>query len=205
MADLEPLLPQVAKGRNFARGKEAYEAAQCTACHKFGNDGGAIGPDLTAVSSRFNRSDILESIIEPSKVVSEQYQNTIVRPEGRRHGRGPHRRRDAGQAWSSAPNPLTARHAVTVKKRGHQVPRPVQAVADARGLGQHAEEGRDPRPDRLHRIRRPPGPPGFQEVAGEDELRFKKPMLRTGPGCRVGRRAARLSFTAGAGSAMPPG
>ena len=52
---------------------EAYEAAQCVLCHKFGNDGGAVGPDLTAVSSRFNRHDILESIIEPSKVVSEQF------------------------------------------------------------------------------------------------------------------------------------
>jgi putative heme-binding domain-containing protein len=78
MTDIEPLLSQVSKGRNFNRGKEAYEAAQCVLCHKFGNDGGAVGPDLTAVSSRFNRHDILESIIEPSKVVSEQFQNTIV-------------------------------------------------------------------------------------------------------------------------------
>jgi putative heme-binding domain-containing protein len=78
MTDIEPLLSQVSKGRNFDRGKEAYEAAQCVLCHKFGNDGGAVGPDLTAVSSRFNRHDILESIIEPSKVVSEQFQNTIV-------------------------------------------------------------------------------------------------------------------------------
>ena len=79
MANLEPLLAQVGKGRNFAKGKEAYEAAQCAACHKLGNDGGAIGPDLTAVSSRFDRRSILESIIEPSKVVSEQYANTTVR------------------------------------------------------------------------------------------------------------------------------
>jgi putative heme-binding domain-containing protein len=79
MANLEPLLAQVGKGRNFAKGKAAYEAAQCAACHKLGNEGGAIGPDLTAVSSRFDRRSILESIIEPSKVVSEQYANTTVR------------------------------------------------------------------------------------------------------------------------------
>ena len=30
------------------------------------------------MSSRFARKDILESILEPSKVVSEQYQNVIV-------------------------------------------------------------------------------------------------------------------------------
>ena len=78
MNDALPLLADAAKGRNFNRGKQAYEAAQCLACHKFGNDGGSGGPDLTAISSRFTRRDILESLIEPSKVISEQYQNTAV-------------------------------------------------------------------------------------------------------------------------------
>ncbi len=79
MADIEPLLPQVGRGRNFVAGQEAFEATQCTACHRFGNDGGSAGPDLAAISSRFSRRDILESILEPSKVISEQYQNTDVR------------------------------------------------------------------------------------------------------------------------------
>jgi putative heme-binding domain-containing protein len=78
MADLAPALDQVSKGRNFERGKEAFVAAQCLACHRFGNEGGANGPDITAVTSRFTRADILSSIVEPSKVVSEQYQNTTV-------------------------------------------------------------------------------------------------------------------------------
>lgn len=78
MADLEPHLAEVEKGRNFAQGKEVFEAAQCFLCHKFGNEGGATGPDLTAVSSRFKPHDILESILEPSKVVSEQFQNYIL-------------------------------------------------------------------------------------------------------------------------------
>ena len=77
MDDLLPALDQVSRGRNYQRGKAAYEAAQCLACHKFGNEGtGAGGPDLTAISSRFTRRDILEATIEPSKVISEQYQNT---------------------------------------------------------------------------------------------------------------------------------
>ena len=50
--------------------------AQCVACHKMGNQGGGVGPDLTAVSSRFTRRDMLESLLEPSKVVSEQFMNT---------------------------------------------------------------------------------------------------------------------------------
>ena len=34
---------------------------------------------MTAVASRFKRHDILESIIEPSKVISDQYKNTTLR------------------------------------------------------------------------------------------------------------------------------
>lgn len=80
MSDLEPSLDQVGHGRNFERGQAMYEqAAQCIACHRFGNEGGSVGPELTAVSSRFSRHDILESIILPSKVISEQYANTVVR------------------------------------------------------------------------------------------------------------------------------
>jgi putative heme-binding domain-containing protein len=80
-ADLQPLLDQVGKGRNFARGKEMFSVAQCIACHRYGDQGGAIGPDLTAVAARFKRQDILESVTEPSKVVSEQYMNTAIEME----------------------------------------------------------------------------------------------------------------------------
>jgi len=81
MDDLLPSINDVSKGRNFVRGKAAYAIAQCGVCHKFAeaNSQGGVGPDLTAVASRFTRRDILESIIEPSKVVSDQFANTIVR------------------------------------------------------------------------------------------------------------------------------
>jgi putative heme-binding domain-containing protein len=71
-------LDSIGKGRSYADGKEAFAAAQCIACHRFGNEGGSVGPDLTAVSSRFTRKDIVESILEPSKVVSEQYANSNI-------------------------------------------------------------------------------------------------------------------------------
>lgn len=78
MDELTPALAQVSTGRNFESGKQAFNDAQCFACHRFGNEGGAVGPDITAVSSRFTRADVLSSILEPSKVVSEQYQNTTI-------------------------------------------------------------------------------------------------------------------------------
>ena len=76
-AELQPLLAQAGKGRDFARGKAAFASAQCILCHRYGDQGGAAGPDLTNVATRFKRQDLLESITDPSKVLSEQYQMTV--------------------------------------------------------------------------------------------------------------------------------
>ena len=78
LADLDPALPEVAKGRNFARGKEIFASVQCLACHHFGQDGGNVGPDLSAIGNRFSRHDILEAIIDPSKAISEQYATFLL-------------------------------------------------------------------------------------------------------------------------------
>ena len=76
-ADLLPALAKVGKGRDFTRGKATFEAAQCILCHRYGDQGGAAGPDLTNVVTRFKRQDLLESMTEPSKVLSEQYMMTV--------------------------------------------------------------------------------------------------------------------------------
>ena len=52
-------------------------AASCFACHRFAGEGGAVGPDLTGVGGRFSPRDLLESTLEPSKVISDQYQSVI--------------------------------------------------------------------------------------------------------------------------------
>jgi putative heme-binding domain-containing protein len=75
-ADLVPRLERVSQGRSFEKGRLAFAAAQCAVCHRMGNAGGVLGPDLTAVASRFNRKDLLISILEPSKVIDEKYRNT---------------------------------------------------------------------------------------------------------------------------------
>jgi putative heme-binding domain-containing protein len=79
MADLEPELPKASAGRNYERGKEIFASTQCLACHRFNGEGGGVGPDISAVASRFNRRDLLESMIEPSKVISEQYASYAIR------------------------------------------------------------------------------------------------------------------------------
>lgn len=59
-----------------ARGEKLYETAGCLKCHKFGEraPGQGVGPDLTTVANRFRRKDILEAIVYPSRVISDQYQ-----------------------------------------------------------------------------------------------------------------------------------
>ncbi len=81
--DLTASLSAVGQGRNFEQGKAMY-AMLCIRCHRVGNDGAAIGPDLTSVSRRFSRRDMLESIVSPSKVIAEQYRNVqVVTSDGR--------------------------------------------------------------------------------------------------------------------------
>lgn len=60
-------------GRDFERGKAMYRTAQCATCHLFAGDGGNIGPDLTGAGNRYSVQDLAESIVEPSKVISDLY------------------------------------------------------------------------------------------------------------------------------------
>ena len=78
MEDIVPLLAQADRGRNFESGKAAFEAAQCLKCHRFNGEGGSTGPDISGIGNRFNARDLLESILLPSKVVSDQYQNIRI-------------------------------------------------------------------------------------------------------------------------------
>jgi putative heme-binding domain-containing protein len=60
------------------RGRKVYTQAQCVKCHKYGSEGEGVGPDLTTLSKRFKRADTLESIVFPSKVISDQYRSTTI-------------------------------------------------------------------------------------------------------------------------------
>ncbi len=73
LEDLVKDIAAISKDRSDENGLRALAAANCLKCHKVGTRGGQIGPDLTNVGKRFNTSQILESIIEPSKVVDPKY------------------------------------------------------------------------------------------------------------------------------------
>ncbi|PQO31617.1 HEAT repeat domain-containing protein [Blastopirellula marina] len=60
-------------GGDAASGALIFKKAQCAACHRMGSVGEAIGPDLTDISHRFQKKQILESVLFPSHVISDQY------------------------------------------------------------------------------------------------------------------------------------
>ena len=68
----------LSKGRNFEHGKRAFAATRCIVCHRYGDDGGATGPDLTQAAGRFQVKDLVEAMVYPSKIVSDQYKASIV-------------------------------------------------------------------------------------------------------------------------------
>ena len=76
--DLLPLLAQTRRGRNFERGRAAFRKATCAQCHRLQGEGGGIGPDLSGAGGRFSPRDLLESILEPSRTISDQYQEIEV-------------------------------------------------------------------------------------------------------------------------------
>jgi putative heme-binding domain-containing protein len=94
----EPMLPKEAVGNKWSysqlleflsndkgaagdpnRGAAIFEKAQCVKCHRYGNRGEGVGPDLSNVSKRFQRKEILESVIFPSQVISDQFAAKRVR------------------------------------------------------------------------------------------------------------------------------
>lgn len=54
-------------------GMLVYNKAKCADCHRFAGKGTTIGPDLTSLSKRFTRTEVLESILYPAHVISDQY------------------------------------------------------------------------------------------------------------------------------------
>ena len=73
VADVTALAAGGIKGRNFEQGKAMFASTLCVNCHKIKGDGGNIGPDLTGAGQRYSLADLMENIIEPSKVISDQY------------------------------------------------------------------------------------------------------------------------------------
>jgi putative heme-binding domain-containing protein len=65
---------------NPGRGKAIFisAATTCATCHKVHGQGGDIGPDLSQIGGKFDRTHLIESILNPSAEISQGYHATII-------------------------------------------------------------------------------------------------------------------------------
>jgi putative heme-binding domain-containing protein len=52
--------------------------AQCNKCHRIGEQGERIGPDLTGIGNRFARIHLIESVLEPSRTIAPSYETLLA-------------------------------------------------------------------------------------------------------------------------------
>lgn len=79
---IESLGPLVLKGGEPARGHEIFRQ-QCAKCHKHGEEGGQVGPDLSGMAAH-PREELLVHILDPSRSVEGNFvQYTLLRDDGR--------------------------------------------------------------------------------------------------------------------------
>jgi putative heme-binding domain-containing protein len=63
------------------RGRELFEkgsGVQCRSCHRIGEIGQALGPDLKELAKKQNRRQMLDGILQPSKNIDPKYQALLV-------------------------------------------------------------------------------------------------------------------------------
>ncbi len=115
VAELTPVVTANLKGRDYEKGRHVYIESSCIRCHYFNGEGSEIGPDLTSVSARFNIKAILESIIEPNKVISDQYSaRTLKMKDGRKlYGRV---MSETNGKYEFAPDPMEPGKSIGVDK-----------------------------------------------------------------------------------------
>jgi putative heme-binding domain-containing protein len=82
---LEQLLPIVTQG-DARRGRAVFmsEKAKCSVCHRIGDEGGKIGPDLSRIGRIRQNRDLLEAIVFPSSSLVRDYEPfNIVLADGK--------------------------------------------------------------------------------------------------------------------------
>ncbi len=75
-SDLAGLGSGSAAPRSPETGKAHFQTLGCLQCHRRDGEGGSVGPDLTGIGQRSGAGQLLESLLEPSKVIAPEYAQT---------------------------------------------------------------------------------------------------------------------------------
>ena len=63
------------------RGRERFldgQSMQCSLCHRVQGSGQSVGPDMDGIGKKRSRQELLDSILEPSKVIDPKYSTHLV-------------------------------------------------------------------------------------------------------------------------------
>ncbi len=87
---VKSLVAESKKQGNPGRGAVIYSAPTnaCLSCHKIGDHGGAVGPDLSEVGKKQKLAHIVESLFWPQRVVADEYKAIAVLNQDGRVFRG---------------------------------------------------------------------------------------------------------------------
>ncbi|VAX38447.1 hypothetical protein MNBD_PLANCTO02-1366 [hydrothermal vent metagenome] len=67
---------------DLEQGKKIFTKASCIKCHRLGEEGEKIGPNLTTISRKMQRKEILKAILFPSHFIPEEYPTTTLETKG---------------------------------------------------------------------------------------------------------------------------
>jgi putative heme-binding domain-containing protein len=71
-------------GGSVEQGRVVFQKSGCVSCHRLGDIGEKLGPDLTGIGQRMSRREILDSILHPSlRIAAKHTPTTLVTSTGR--------------------------------------------------------------------------------------------------------------------------
>ena len=105
------------------RGQQIFHGSagvSCVACHQVAGHGGIIGPDLTLAGQQFSRTELIESILYPSKAIRDGYRQTLVATTDGRELMGVARSTAEGVTLTDLGGTATAIATAQIKERREQ-------------------------------------------------------------------------------------
>jgi putative heme-binding domain-containing protein len=78
--ELKEMVADVASTASAARGEKVFRRPDqlCLKCHAIGGAGGQVGPDLSSIGASAQVDYLIESLLQPSKAIKENYHALLV-------------------------------------------------------------------------------------------------------------------------------
>ena len=73
ISELAKIVGNAENGRKLAMG-----LGKCSTCHRFGKEGETLGPDLTLIARKLDRTRLIDSIVNPSAAIAFGFESWLV-------------------------------------------------------------------------------------------------------------------------------